>query len=135
LRRDGIVNEDGSRSAQGFFLEGPRNRVLGWFEEPGVEDVVAHLQPGDRVILYTDGFLEAKTPDGEVFGEHRFGDALLRLEGLEPEALIQQMVEDVERFAAGKLDDDLTMLVVEWLGASADEPVDPSGEQRWHSKR
>lgn len=108
----------GAREAdRGHYLEGPRNRALGWFEDPGLAETVAHLRPGDCLIFFTDGWLEAKAPNGEVFGEHRFAEAILRLAPLGPDELGEQLVGEVERFAAGKLDDDLTMLIVEFEGA------------------
>jgi sigma-B regulation protein RsbU (phosphoserine phosphatase) len=104
---------------RGYYLEGPRNRVLGWFDDPGLAENIAHLAPGDRLILFTDGFLEAKSTEGEVFGEHRLAEALTKLASLDETRLGEQLVADVERFAAGKLDDDLTMLVIEYRGTSA----------------
>ena len=123
-------------AAHGYFLEGPRNRVLGWFEDPGLADTVVQMAHGDRLILFTDGFLEAKSPDGEVFGDHRMGEAILSHSALGSEALAEALEAEVERFAAGKLDDDLTMLVVEFLGAPAPvEAPGPGEEAAWHSRR
>jgi serine phosphatase RsbU (regulator of sigma subunit)/CHASE3 domain sensor protein len=102
---------------QGYFLEGPRNRALGWFDDPGMAETTIQLGPGDRLILYTDGFLEAKSPDGVIFGENRLAEALIRLAPLDSNELGEELVRDVEHFAAGKLDDDLTMLVIEFQGA------------------
>ena len=104
---------------RGYFLEGPRNRALGWFDDPGTSEVVVQLTPGDRLLLFTDGFLEAKTPQGEVFGQHRFAETMQRLGSLPPKALVEELTAEVERFAAGKLDDDLTMLVIEWRGGTS----------------
>ena len=112
---EGSERRDGR--PQGYFLEGPRNRALGWFDEPGMAETTIQLAPGDRLILYTDGFLEAKSPDGVIFGENRFAEALIRLAPLDSDELGEELVRDVERFAAGKLDDDLTMLVIEFQGA------------------
>jgi serine phosphatase RsbU (regulator of sigma subunit)/CHASE3 domain sensor protein len=131
-----VGSEEDGTPARGYFLEGPRNRALGWFDDPGYAEAVVHLKPGDRLVLFTDGFLEAKAPDGEVFGEHRFGETLAGLALLGPEAIEDEMVREVERFAAGKLDDDLTMLVVEFVGvATADEAAEQAGEAQWHSRR
>ena len=112
----------------GHFLEGPQNRALGWFDDPGTSHNVVELAEGDRLLLFTDGFLEAKTPEGEVFGQHRFADSMRRLAALPPEALVAELTAEVERFAAGKLDDDLTMLVVEWLGTTADSAAEQPGD-------
>ena len=121
----------------GHYLEGPRNRALGWFEHPGLAETVAHLRPGDCLIFFTDGWLEAKSPDGEVFGEQRFAEVIVRLAPLGAEALAEQLVGEVERFAAGKLDDDLTMLIIEFEGASMPQQSvgRRTGEESWHSRR
>ncbi|MFN2587515.1 MAG: PP2C family protein-serine/threonine phosphatase [Actinomycetota bacterium] len=103
----------------GFYVEGPRNRALGWDENPGLAQNSVTLAPGDRLVLFTDGFVEAKSPEGEVFGDHRLANSLLELASLPSDLLVQHVVEDVERFAAGKLDDDLTMLVIEFQSAAA----------------
>ncbi|MDQ3958049.1 MAG: SpoIIE family protein phosphatase [Actinomycetota bacterium] len=103
----------------GYFVEGPRNRALGWYEDPGLEQMTVTLAPGDRLVLFTDGFFEAKSAEGEVFGEPRLGSALLRVAPLPSDVIASEVIEDVERFAAGKLDDDLTMLVIEFKGAAA----------------
>ena len=107
--------QDGSFT--GAFVEGPRNRALGWFDDPGLNEHVLQLRPGDRLVLYTDGFTEAKSPDSELFGEERLGECLLRLAPLGPAELGEELVGEVERFAAGKLDDDLTMLLLEYTGS------------------
>ena len=109
----------------GYYVEGPRNRALGWDENPGLAQNSVTLGPGDRLVLFTDGFIEAKSPQGEVFGDHRLATSLLELTALPSDSLAEQVVEDVERFAAGKLDDDLTMLVIEFQGATAplDDPT------------
>lgn len=107
--------EDGTFT--GSFVDGPRNRALGWFDKPGLEEHVLQLAPGDRLILYTDGFTEAKSATGELFGEERLGECLLRLAPLGPAELGEELVGEVERFAAGKLDDDLTMLLLEYTGS------------------
>ncbi|MEA2453723.1 MAG: phosphoserine phosphatase RsbU/P [Actinomycetota bacterium] len=111
-------------TARGYFMEGARNRAVGWFEDPGYQETMVKLDPGDRVILFTDGFLEAKSADGEVFGDHRLAAALTKLAPLGTDVIAEELVREVESFAAGKLDDDLTMLVLEFRG-------DP----QWRSKR
>jgi serine phosphatase RsbU (regulator of sigma subunit)/CHASE3 domain sensor protein len=124
------------RGPRGYYLEGPRNRALGWFQDPGLAESVASISPGDRLVFFTDGWLDAKSADGEVFGEHRFAEALLRLAPSGTENMGELVVAEVERWAAGKLDDDLTMLVVEFEGAPVvTGPEGQSGEEHWHSRR
>jgi serine phosphatase RsbU (regulator of sigma subunit)/CHASE3 domain sensor protein len=113
--------EVGQIRPRGYYLEGPRNRVLGWFDDPGMAETVIRLEPGDRLVFYTDGFLEAKSPQGEVWGDHRLAGALTRLAPLDSAVIGEELVRDVEGFAAGKLDDDLTMLIVEFQGSALRE--------------
>ncbi|MDQ3765811.1 MAG: SpoIIE family protein phosphatase, partial [Actinomycetota bacterium] len=115
LRRD----EGNGQTGRGYYLEGPRNRALGWFDDPGLAETVIQLQPGDRLVLFTDGWLEAKAPSSEAFGEHRLAQELSRLSPVGSSELGERLVQEVERFAAGKLDDDLTMLVTEFHGSEA----------------
>jgi serine phosphatase RsbU (regulator of sigma subunit)/CHASE3 domain sensor protein len=127
---------------RGYFIEGPRNKALGWFQDPGLSETLVHVDPGDRLVFFTDGFTEAKSLEGDVFGETRLAEAVLRVGSLELDSLCDHVVAEVERFAAGKLDDDLTMLVVEFQGipaplksqtAGVDEAE--TGEPLWHSRR
>jgi serine phosphatase RsbU (regulator of sigma subunit)/CHASE3 domain sensor protein len=121
----------------GYYAEGPRNKTLGWFDDPGLTETSEQLEAGDRLIFYTDGFLEAKDPDGEVYGEERFAEAIVRLGPLATAVFSDELVRDVERFAAGKLDDDLTMIIVEFQGATVEgeHPTRLTGEEPWHSRR
>jgi serine phosphatase RsbU (regulator of sigma subunit) len=132
-----IRSRSSDGAARGHYLEGPRNRALGWFDNPGLAETITNVGAGDCIIFFTDGWLEAKAPDGEVYGEQRFAEAILRLAPLGASELIEQLVREVERFAAGKLDDDLTMLIVEFEGARMpQQPVRRrTGEESWHSRR
>lgn len=125
----------GNGKSVGHFHDGPRNRVLGWFDDPGTATTSVQLEPGDRLLLYTDGLLDAKSPAGEVFGEHRFEQVLLQLASLRSQDLAERVVEEVERFAAGKLEDDLTMVVAEFEGAPMVQIEAEVGETEWRSRK
>lgn len=121
---------------RGYFLEGPRNRALGWFDDPGMAETVVQLEPGDRLILYTDGFLETKSPQGDMFGEQRLAETMMGLSSLDCGALGDALIRRVEGFSAGKLDDDLTVLVIEYQGSPFTEKADRdlTGELPWPSR-
>jgi serine phosphatase RsbU (regulator of sigma subunit) len=76
------------------------------------------LQPGDRVLLYTDGVVEARSPEGEEFGLDRLVDLLVREcgSGLLPPEVLRRLVHTCLDFQGGRLRDDATMLLVEWGG-------------------
>ena len=76
------------------------------------------LEPGDAVLVYTDGVIEARTPDGELFGLPRLTDLLEReaASGQPPEELVRRLVRAVLDHQSGGLRDDATLLLVQWGG-------------------
>jgi sigma-B regulation protein RsbU (phosphoserine phosphatase) len=71
------------------------------------------LEPGDTLVFYTDGIVEAHDPRRALFGFERL-EALVREYGaLTPTQLIETVLEEVETFASGTPQhDDMTMLVL-----------------------
>ena len=76
------------------------------------------LEPGDAVLLYTDGVIEARTPQGEFFGLERLTDFLEReaASGQPAEELLRRLVQTVLEHQAAELRDDATLLLVQWTG-------------------
>ena len=75
------------------------------------------LQPGDRLLLLTDGVDEARNADGEFFGRERLAEFAAKEAGSglpTPEAM-RRLQQAVLRHQVGRLQDDATMLFVEWL--------------------
>jgi serine phosphatase RsbU (regulator of sigma subunit) len=80
-----------------------------------------HLDPGDTLLITTDGITEAQDPQGALYGRERL---LAQLVALDPAAelagIVTEVVDDVDRFAAGaEPADDVTVLVVRYKGADA----------------
>jgi serine phosphatase RsbU (regulator of sigma subunit) len=74
------------------------------------------LQPGDRLLLLTDGVDEARNADGEFFGRDRLAEFAAKEAGSglpTPEAM-RRLQQAVLRHQVGHLQDDATMLFVEW---------------------
>ncbi|MEU9554373.1 PP2C family protein-serine/threonine phosphatase [Streptomyces fumanus] len=76
------------------------------------------LEPGDRIVLYTDGITEARTAGGTEFGLERFTDFILRhhADGLPVPETLRRLTRAVLDHHDGHLYDDATILVCEWLG-------------------
>jgi serine phosphatase RsbU (regulator of sigma subunit) len=72
----------------------------------------AILEPGDRLVLYTDGIVEARTAEGELFGEERL-DRFLVDETTPPrDPRSAELAERIGSLAASRMDDDVTVLVL-----------------------
>jgi serine phosphatase RsbU (regulator of sigma subunit) len=85
------------------------------------------LQPGDTVVLYTDGVVEARRPDGEEFGVDRLADLLEREASSEraPEEVLRRLVRAVLEHQGGPLRDDATLVLLRWTGGPATDEVIP----------
>lgn len=74
------------------------------------------LQPGDRVLMHTDGVTEARTRDGSLFGLERSGDYVIRASAtgeLAPE-ILRRLIHWILDANPGRLRDDATILMFEW---------------------
>jgi hypothetical protein len=79
---------------------------------------VADLEPGDAVLLYTDGVTEARAADGELFGLDRLTDLLEQEAASErpPEEMLRRLVRALLEHQPEGLRDDATLLLVQWTG-------------------
>ncbi|MEU8463332.1 PP2C family protein-serine/threonine phosphatase [Streptomyces sp. NPDC029003] len=99
-------------------LERPARLPLGFgfhTPDPPVPQRV-RLQPGDRVLIYSDGVTEARSPDGTFFGEQRLADTVIRSTASgesAPEAL-RRLIQHLLTHQEHRLRDDATLLVAEW---------------------
>lgn len=98
----------------------------GW--EPAVG--VHTLQPGDGLLLYTDGVVEARTPSGELFGLDRLSDLVTRALSTDPpaEELARRVVRAVLEHKAGPLRDDATVVALSWPGIPRRAEASPVAE-------
>jgi hypothetical protein len=82
------------------------------------EIAASQLEPGDTVVFFTDGVVEARSPDGELFGEHRLVDQLQRAAvSREPlPEMMRRLVHAILAHEGTRLNDDATLLAVRWTG-------------------
>lgn len=86
---------------------------LGIDNEYHYREICASLQPGDVLIFYTDGVVEATNGQGELFGFDRLQHLLENGTSRRPRTLTRQIVRAVRSFTGGvPQSDDITLLVL-----------------------
>ena len=88
-----------------------RGRVLGPFPELASVDRMVRLDPGDALILYTDGVLDARGPEG-FFGEDRFTEVLQSCAGSSAEVMVKAVERRLYEFHRGQPRDDIAFIVL-----------------------
>ena len=77
------------------------------------------LNPGDSFFVYTDGVVEATDADKELYGSDRMLQALNRNPDAQPEQMLANISQDIDRFVDGAEQfDDITMLCFRYFGPS-----------------
>ena len=77
------------------------------------------LNPGDSFFVYTDGVVEATDADKELYGSDRMLQALNRNPDAQPEQMLANISQDIDRFVDGTEQfDDITMLCFRYFGPS-----------------
>jgi sigma-B regulation protein RsbU (phosphoserine phosphatase) len=104
-----LLVRDGSATAveeNGFMLAA--------FDSATYSNRVVELRPKDRVLLYTDGVLEACNSAGEFFGAERLTEAILHASALSVDAAAEKIVQEVKQWSRVQ-EDDITLLLCEFV--------------------
>ncbi len=105
--RDGSVHEVGGH--------GP---IIGRFAGSSYDEESLSLEPGDRLVFYSDGVTEARRADGEMFGEDRLRSFVGRADHAQPEGFCDALLDELHRWSGAgtqiSLEDDLTLVVVDF---------------------
>jgi hypothetical protein len=86
----------------------------GMFQATAYRAQNLQLQPGDRLVLVTDGVLEAGAP-GPEFDEQRLAGLLLATAGLSPHQCVAEMLRTLRSYAP-RMHDDATVICLDWHG-------------------
>jgi len=102
-------------------LTGGRRMPLG-LDDSAIEIAEESLEPGDRLLLYTDGVTEARDNAGELFGTDRLVDLAERsaVDELPAPETLRRLAHSVMQHQGGLPTDDATIMLVEWSEKAAE---------------
>jgi phosphoserine phosphatase RsbU/P len=93
---------------------------VGLIPEATYTSMRARLEPGDTLVLFSDGVTEAEDQNSSLFGVPRLQDILAGLHEMPLDRLQRTIVESVETFSGGASQaDDITLLLVRYLGEAS----------------
>jgi len=95
------------------------NFPVGMFAEADYQSARVNLDPGDFLVVYTDGVSEASNVQTEMFEESRLREILEKFNGETVEELAQAIRDGVKTFTQGAAQsDDITVLAIQYKGAA-----------------
>lgn len=90
---------------------------VGLLPAAGFDQFDFKLQPGDRLIILSDGASECAGSDGELLGEDGLVDLLINLKTLRSDAMLETLVWQLKEFSGSMdLGDDVSGVVFEYTG-------------------
>lgn len=101
------------RSSESFPLD-VKGYMIGVFPTIKLEENSVDYYSGDRFVFYTDGFLEAKNPEGEIFGEERLFSLFKEGSSIKGDLFCEFVLNRIRDFSkTTNQEDDLTLLVID----------------------
>jgi sigma-B regulation protein RsbU (phosphoserine phosphatase) len=100
--------------AEPSFIETDGDRFpLGIVKDSRYQETCVRLQPGDTVVFYSDGVVEAMNEKDELYETERFMASIAEGKALDAEALIEKLLADITRHVDGaEQHDDMILVVV-----------------------
>ena len=86
--------------------------VLGPLAGAAYEQCVTSIKPGDRVVMFTDGVTEARSPGGEEFGDERLIELVLKFREMDAARMSERIFESLLEYTEGAFDDDVTIVAL-----------------------
>ncbi len=91
------------------------NALLLGAEQFGAEEQCHQFEPGDRLVLYTDGVTETRDSQGQLYSVQRLQQALPSLAGRTAEQAVETIFSQLDSFSSEQgPDDDATIVVLDF---------------------
>ena len=88
--------------------------ALGLFDDAVYTNCNCELSPHDTLLLFTDGLYEVEGPGGDIYDYRRLLEAVNRRRELSAFQLCHEVIEEVQRFSAGRhFSDDVCLVAME----------------------
>lgn len=92
--------------------------LLGAFADVQHAESTRALLPEETLVLFTDGLIEARNPEGDFFGEQRLRDLLQRQRCASPDQVVAFLLSELREFSADRLRDDVAVLALRRSGVT-----------------
>jgi sigma-B regulation protein RsbU (phosphoserine phosphatase) len=103
--RDGVVTEVAENGL-----------ILAAWDGSTYGELVLPLKAGDRLLLYTDGLVEARNAEGKMLGDAALIAALRETGAMAPEGAADSLIRTAQQWASSQ-EDDLTVVVCDFMKA------------------
>jgi serine phosphatase RsbU (regulator of sigma subunit) len=94
-------------------LNSGNNLALGVFEDTEFKEAQQNIEPGQIIVIATDGIWEARNPKGEMFSKDRIHKIIRRNASKTADDIQNEILDSLKRFQKDvKLEDDMTLVVI-----------------------
>ncbi|MCU0427248.1 MAG: serine/threonine-protein phosphatase [Candidatus Kapabacteria bacterium] len=110
-----------------FYLLPTTGSMLGISPDQRFRIENINMAPGDILLLYTDGIIEAQNKHGKLFGENRLKSILRKMHTKTPREIGYHCIEEAQKFSVGAEDrytDDKTLVVIKRMPPGSDEHLE-----------
>lgn len=95
---------------------------IGMFDHAEYQDFSTRLDPGDRLLLISDGFTEAASPDGSLLGDSGFAGLIRATRHQTGQAFLEALFWEASTFAADEFNDDVSAALLDFRGPNPTGP-------------
>jgi sigma-B regulation protein RsbU (phosphoserine phosphatase) len=108
------------RSTQSLEKVGESGLLLGVRPDEPYDETEFHFEAGDRLLLYTDGLVEAENAAGESFGDVALPALISKKQSCGAEQFVELLLEGALAWSHNGQEDDITIVAIDFTGPAHD---------------